>query len=152
VRAYDELIKYSEEYTAATGDSPSATKPLDRAAEITYLVLRLSKGDVRLRLGALARKLGVGSRVLSRRFHELYGATPKDCQIRFRVEWASDAIRTSADRKIATIAADCGYSDIADFNHVFRKFTGVSPKQYREMCRKADDTTKLADRRHELWR
>jgi AraC-like DNA-binding protein len=152
LRAYDELIQYSKEYAAATGSSPSATKLLDRAAEITYLVLRFSKGDVRLRLGTLARKLGVGSRNLSKRFHELYGATPKNCQIRLRIEWATNAIRTSPDRKIGTIAADCGYSDIADFNHAFRKYMGVSPNQYREMCRRANDPTKLADHRHELLR
>jgi AraC-like DNA-binding protein len=147
LRAYDELIRYSKEYAAATGGSPPEAEPLNRAAEIAYLVLRLSKGDVRLRLEMLASKLGVQSRILSKRFHELYGATPKEYQIRIRIEWACDAIRTSPDRKIGSIAADSGYSDIADFNHVFRKYTGVSPKQYQVECRRVHDPARLADSR-----
>jgi AraC-like DNA-binding protein len=145
LRAYDELIRYSKEYLGATGSSPPSTEPVDYAAEIAYLVLRISKGDVRLRLGTLTRKLGVGSRALSERFHRLYGATLKDSQIRIRLEWACDTIRTFPDRKIASIAADSGYSDIADFNHAFRKYTGVSPRQYQENCRKVRHETKLSD-------
>ena len=145
MRAYDELIRYSKEYLEATGSSPSSAGPVNHAAEIAYVVLRISKGDVRLRLGTLTRKLGVGPRALGERFRQLYGATPKDCQVRLRIEWACNTIRTFPDRKIASIAADSGYSDVADFNHAFRKFTGVSPRQYQESCRKARDETKLSD-------
>ena len=143
LRAYDELIRYSGEYLSAADGPDSATKPLDRVAEIAYLVLRISKGDVRLRLGTLASKLGVGSRVLGDRFRQLYGSTLKDCQIRIRIEWACHTIRTFPDRKISSVAADGGYSDIADFNHVFRKYTGVSPRQYQVDCQRSDDATKF---------
>ena len=143
--AYDELIRYSREYLEMTNASRSTERPVDRIAEITYLVLRLSKGNVRLRLGALARKLGIGSRVLTKRFRQLYGTTPKESQIRIRVEWACDAIQTFPDRKIGSIAADSGYSDVADFNHVFRKYTGMSPKQYQKDCRAARDRAHLAE-------
>jgi AraC-like DNA-binding protein len=54
-------------------------------------------------------------------------------------------MQTSPDRKIASIAADSGYSDIADFNHVFRKYTGVSPRQFQEDCRRTRDSTKASD-------
>ena len=145
MRAYDELIRYSREYMDAAGSSQSAAEPAERAAEIAYVVLRISKGDVRLRLGTLARKLGIAPRILADRFRQLYGATPKDSQIRVRIEWACHAMRTSPDRKVASIAAENGYSDIADFNHAFRKYMGVSPTQYREDCRSERDRINLPD-------
>jgi transcriptional regulator GlxA family with amidase domain len=145
LRAYDELIRYSREYLAKASPFRSAPEPADLAAEIAYVVLRLSKGDVRLRLGTLARKLGVGQRFLGARFRQLYGSTMKDCQIRLRIEWACQTMRTFPDRKIGSVAADAGYSDIADFNHAFRKYTGVSPKQYQEEHQRAHDPTTLAD-------
>jgi transcriptional regulator GlxA family with amidase domain len=40
------------------------------------------------------------------------------------------------DRKIESIAAEAGYSDISDFNHFFHKQTGISPSRYREERRK----------------
>jgi AraC family transcriptional regulator len=130
--AYEELIRYSREYLATADGSHATAEPADRAAEIAYVVLRISKGDVRLRLGTLARRLGVGSRVLANRFRRLYGATLKDYQIRLRMEWACSTIRAFPDRKIASIAAESGYNDIADFNHAFRKFMGISPRRYQK--------------------
>jgi AraC-like DNA-binding protein len=132
LHAYEELIRYSREYLTTANGSHSTTEPGDRAAEVAYVVLRISKGDVRLRLGTLARRLGVASRVLANRFRRLYGATLKDYQIRLRIEWVCHTIRAFPDRKIASIAAESGYNDIADFNHAFRKYTGVSPRQYQE--------------------
>jgi AraC-like DNA-binding protein len=143
LHAYDELIRYSREYLVAAGGSQLAPEPADRAAEIAYVVLRISKGDVRIRLATLAGKLRIELRVLSERFRQLYGTTMKDCQIRLRIEWACHAIRTFPYRKISSIAADSGYSDIADFNHVFRKYTGVSPRQYQQDWRKSQDATSL---------
>jgi transcriptional regulator GlxA family with amidase domain len=143
--AYDELIRYSREYLKAANGSHAALEPVDHAAEIAYLVLRISKGDVRLRLGTLAHRLNVEPRTLGERFRRLYGATPKDCQIRLRIEWACSTIRTFPDRKIGSIAAESGYSDIADFNHVFRKYVGISPRQYQEECQRAADQAELTD-------
>ncbi|HZP04578.1 MAG TPA: helix-turn-helix transcriptional regulator [Terracidiphilus sp.] len=140
MHAYDELIRYSSEYLDATNGSRAATDPAHRAAEIAYLVLRISKGDVRLRLGTLARKLGIASRALGAHFRELYGTTLKDSQIHLRIKWARHLMHIHPERKITSIAAESGYSDVADFNHVFRKYTGMSPRQYRDDCRKAQES------------
>lgn len=145
LHAYDELIRYSREYIDTAGSSQSSTESADRAAEIAYVVLRISKGDVRLRLGTLARKLGIAPRVLADRFRRHYGTTPKDSQIRLRIEWACDAIRSFPDRKIDSVAAESGYSDVADFNHTFRKYTGMSPRQFQEDCRSERDHIDLPD-------
>jgi transcriptional regulator GlxA family with amidase domain len=133
--AYDQLIKFATEYGNACGFSSSAQRA-ERAAEITYLVNRLSKGDVRLRLRTLARTLGVEPKVLGDGFPKLYHTTPKTYQIRVRIEWACNAISMQTARKLESIAAETGYSDVADFNHFLRKHIGMSPRQYQQQCLK----------------
>lgn len=36
------------------------------------------------------------------------------------------------EHAIASIAAQCGYADVAGFSHFFRRHTGKSPRQYRQ--------------------
>jgi len=148
VQVYDELIRYSCEHAKTFNSPPSITEGGDKAAEVAYFVLRISKGDVRLRLGVLARKLGLKHRSLVERFRKLYGTTPKDCQIRLRIEWVCHAIRTYPDRKLSSIAADAGYNDTADFNHVFRKYTGLSPREYQRNHRRAENSSDLSTVTH----
>jgi transcriptional regulator GlxA family with amidase domain len=133
---YDQLIRYVREYGNASGFGSLATERACRAAEILYLIIRIAKGDVRLRLRTLAGKLGAEPRVLGDCFRKLYGTTPKTYQIRVRIEWACHAISSQPRRKLESIAADAGYADMADFNHIFRKRTGMSPRQYQTYCLK----------------
>jgi hypothetical protein len=61
-QAYDPPIKYAAICFSGTGfvsrDHPQA----DRAAEIARIVIQVLKGDVRLRVTALAGKLGIEGR------------------------------------------------------------------------------------------
>jgi AraC-like DNA-binding protein len=148
VQVYDDLIKYSCEYAKTFNSAPTITEHGDKAAEVAYFVLRISKGDVRLRLGILARKLGLKHRSLVERFRKLYGTTPKDCQIRLRIDWVCNAIRTYPDRKLSSIAADAGYNDTADFNHVFRKYTGVCPREYQRRHRHVENSSDISTAVH----
>jgi AraC-like DNA-binding protein len=129
---YDALIRFATEYADRIGGfASSRDEPIVRAAETMQLVLRLSKGDVRLRLGKLARRLGVAPRTVSTAFRKLYGTLPKDFQLKVRVEWICDTIAQNPDRKIDSIAAEAGYNDLSDFTHLFRKHKGMSPSEYR---------------------
>jgi transcriptional regulator GlxA family with amidase domain len=128
---YDQLIKYATNYANTAGFSSPAAQRVGRAAEITHLIIRLVKGDVRLRFGTMARKLRVNPRVLRDSFRRLYGPTPKTYQIQVRIEWVRNAIASQPDRKLESIAADVGYSDFADFTHFFYRQTGSSPRQYQ---------------------
>ncbi len=130
--AYDQLILFAKNYSIRTNAAPNPDRSEgEKAAEFVQIIFRMTKGDVRVRLGALADKLGVTRRRLSTSFQRLYGSHPKEYQLNIRIEWVCNAISHDPSRKIESIAAEVGYTDLADFNHIFRKRVGASPQAYQ---------------------
>ncbi len=81
-------------------------------------------------LAATARDAGLSPRLLSDRFRQSVGLTPKRylrlqrfhrvikvTQTRERIDWAG-------------VALDCGYSDQAHLSHEFREFSGLTPTAF----------------------
>ncbi len=54
---------------------------------------------------------------------------------RFRVQRAAELL-SSTDRKIADIAAECGFQDASYFNRAFREIRGMTPGEYRQLVGK----------------
>lgn len=52
------------------------------------------------------------------------------CQV--RMESAKQMLRTNLNLKIYEIALNVGYPEVVSFNRNFKKYTGVSPKEYWE--------------------
>ena len=48
-----------------------------------------------------------------------------------RLEKAKEYLSLT-NEKIIDIAGKCGYNEVYYFSHSFKKYTGVSPKKYRE--------------------
>jgi methylphosphotriester-DNA--protein-cysteine methyltransferase len=133
---YDQLIEHAVQYNEACEPSSPESPKADRAAKVAYTVLRHSKGNVQLRLSTLADKLGIDIRTLREVFRKLYRVAPKTYQVRIRTHWACHALRSEPERKIESIAADLGYRDIADFNHLIHRHTGLSPREYQKLHHK----------------
>jgi two-component system response regulator YesN len=51
--------------------------------------------------------------------------------IQVRMETAIKMLNTTSE-KIINIAEACGYNEVYYFSHSFKKYTGISPKKYRE--------------------
>jgi AraC-like DNA-binding protein len=50
----------------------------------------------------------------------------------YRIKAIKEAIKTSdLDMKIASFAIDYGFNSISSFNTAFKKFTNLTPSQYR---------------------
>lgn len=68
------------------------------------------------------------------RFHVLFkretGQTPVDYLQRLRVARAQEALTRSA-RRITDVALDCGFSSSQYFAHCFKKYTGMTPREFR---------------------
>ncbi len=96
-----------------------------RAIEIAQTTPQLSPS-----VKDIARQLEVSEFFLSRIFHQEYGETLIHHLSVMRINIAQNLLRTT-DEPIATVARQAGFSSGESFSHIFRKHTGMSPRQFR---------------------
>jgi AraC family L-rhamnose operon transcriptional activator RhaR len=81
-------------------------------------------------LKSMAELLGIGERQFQRVFKSYTGMAFVDYQQQLRIQEANRLIRTT-NRKISDIANTVGYQDMKFFNRIYKKKTGVTPREYR---------------------
>lgn len=84
-----------------------------------------------LRVGDLAREVGVHRVHLGRSFQARYGISIGDYHRRLRIQWAAEQLADPAT-PLALIALRAGFADHGHFTRVFRKLMGMTPSAYRE--------------------
>lgn len=83
-----------------------------------------------LSLSALAKLLNVNSSYLSALFKKELGSTLTEYVSKRRVTYAKFLLETN-NLQIQTIAQHCGIPDVNYFTRTFKRYTGVTPKEYR---------------------
>jgi transcriptional regulator GlxA family with amidase domain len=78
----------------------------------------------------LSSKFNVGRRNFDRRFIKATGNTPIEYSQRVKIELAKKAFETNR-KTVNEVMYDVGYSDVKAFREVFRKYTGMSPLEYK---------------------
>lgn len=78
----------------------------------------------------LARLAGMSPRYFCRFFYAFIHRTPIDYLNYYRVERAC-LLLASSDLTVTEAAYRCGFNDSSYFGKVFRKYKGISPKQYQ---------------------
>ncbi|MDM8522766.1 GlxA family transcriptional regulator [Desulfococcaceae bacterium HSG8] len=78
----------------------------------------------------LAGKAGISPRHFNRRFKKATGETPLAYLQLLRIENAKRKLETTRDN-ISDITWNVGYEDIHSFRRLFKKYTGLSPREYR---------------------
>lgn len=79
----------------------------------------------------IASVAGLGARNFKRRFANATGDTPLLYLQRLRVEAAKKYLETSTDG-VDEITYRVGYEDGPSFRKLFKKMTGLSPREYRK--------------------
>lgn len=92
--------------------------------------LLVDKAFSPLPVGGVARQLGWHSSVLSRRFSQAYGITPRNYCQRLRIH--TSVMRLFTGVAITRVAFDVGFGDLSQFYRQFRRVTGETPGRYRE--------------------
>ena len=78
----------------------------------------------------LSEQLKLSPSYLSQIFKQETGTTINQFIISFRMDMACSLLLKS-DRKVADIAQSCGFLDQNYFTKIFKKYTGLTPSDYR---------------------
>ena len=78
----------------------------------------------------LAEQVGLGSRTFKRRFKSATTENPINYLQRIRVEQAKSKLEKTTE-PINNIIWSVGYEDVSSFRQLFKRFTGLTPKDYR---------------------
>jgi len=107
--------------------SPAYRDDMDR------LVEDLHSGMERPWTNALmAERLNISEDHFIRLFKEQYGMTPNRYVQKIRHHEAKRCLRET-DMKIEWIGRKVGYEDLHHFSHAFKRWNGISPREYRKM-------------------
>jgi len=79
----------------------------------------------------VAAKVGLTSRTFKRRFKQATNENPINYVQRLRVEHVKDRLEKTTE-SINKIVWSVGYEDIGSFRQLFKRFTGLTPKEYRQ--------------------
>lgn len=78
----------------------------------------------------LAHEIRLSASYFGRAFRVTYGTTPRQWLIDRRVERARDLLQAT-NKPIGEVAAELGYTGAPQLARIFRRHTGLSPRNYR---------------------
>lgn len=87
-------------------------------------------GDAMLTVTRMAREAGLSTSRFKARFKDEVGMSPADYFMRTKVDRAKSMLSESSG-SVTQIALELGFSSSQYFSTVFRRYTGVSPTEYR---------------------
>lgn len=131
-QTYDELtgwfVKKMEDASShiAMKQQEKTNSVVEKAKE--YIVEHFSKD---LSLEEMAKELGISPYYLSKLFKESEGVNYIDYLTGLRIKYAKEQLNNS-DKSIKEICHESGYGDPNYFSRIFKKWTGVTPTEYRE--------------------
>lgn len=99
-----------------------------RALRLALTYIEQHLGDP-FTLEDLARAVGVSRFHFARLFRVSTGESPMEFLLRSRIERAKQILMTS-DRRMSEIAATLGFCDQSHFSRSFRRYAGVTPRQF----------------------
>lgn len=87
--------------------------------------------NVNITLNELADLAGMNAKYFCRFFRSMIHQTPIDYVNMYRIEKAAQMLH-STELPVIDICMECGFNDCSNFIKVFRKYKGMTPKQYRK--------------------
>lgn len=120
-----DMFSFYTRQVASIEKGKVCSKPVLRCMDYIYYHL-----NEKIRLSDLAQHVGLNTSYLSELFKKETGLTLSDYILQRRIEAASNMLRYS-DYTFVEISSTLAYSTQSHFIHVFKKATGMTPRQYR---------------------
>lgn len=83
-----------------------------------------------LTLEGLAAVAGMNPRYFCRFFRSVTQQTPMDYVAYYRIEQAANMLMTT-ELSVTEVGLECGFCDTSHFVKIFKKYKGITPKQFR---------------------
>jgi len=87
-----------------------------------------------LTLQNFSQQTGIKSKYISQTINQLKGMSFSEYILQFRLEKVKVELVDSKNKHITIygIAQDCGFNSNSRFSHLFKKYTGLTPKQFQQ--------------------
>ena len=85
----------------------------------------------KIKINELADYVGVNRSYLASSFKKITGYSPKEYLLYLRIEKAK-LLLEKTDMPVNAVANSVGYTDQLAFSRIFKEYTGISPKAFRE--------------------
>ena len=105
--------------------------PDNRRNDLSYRIIEIIAENYgnNITLHKIAEDLGYDYHYLSRYFHTAFRMNFTTFINQYRYDYAKYLL-THTDKSITEIAMQSGFQSIRNFNYVFKKYTGLSPREY----------------------
>lgn len=111
---------------------PTARRDIRRIQQLKRVLSLIRKEYASpLTLEELAEASGMSPKYFCRFFNSMTGKTPIDYLNYYRVECAADHLLYS-EESVTDIALSCGFNDLSYFVKTFKRYKGLTPKQFRK--------------------
>ena len=110
-------------------DDVKMKSPDDQLLERVMKVINKNIGNSDLSVDAIADEVGISRVHLHRKMKELTGQTPHDFIRNIRLKQAANLL-ASRNMNITEVMYACGFNNAASFSTIFKKFYGMSPREY----------------------
>jgi signal transduction histidine kinase/ligand-binding sensor domain-containing protein/DNA-binding response OmpR family regulator len=110
-------------------DDVKMKSPDDQLLERVMKVINKNIGNSDLSVDAIADEVGISRVHLHRKMKELTGQTPHDFIRNIRLKQAANLL-ASRNMNITEVMYACGFNNAASFSTIFKKFYGMSPREF----------------------
>ena len=128
VRLYELLI-----YTAILSEDEENLSTPEEQRLLPAVELIRQRYTEKLTNKQLAESAGISEMHLLRLFKTVFRKTPGEYLTEYRMERAKSKLLRHPNRSVRQIAKEVGYADAAAFAEVFKKYSGYTPNDYRNI-------------------
>ena len=125
--ALSAALKMTDPQQASLSPTDSSRKVTQVKPVLEYIEAHFAE---EISLDDLSSAVGMSSKYFCRFFHSITHQTPMDYVNSYRIEQAA-LLLASTDIPVTQVGLECGFHDSSYFTKVFRRYKGVTPRQYR---------------------
>ncbi|WP_217558629.1 AraC family transcriptional regulator [Paenibacillus sp. GbtcB18] len=102
---------------------------------LSILLKIVSQPEAYFSLSDLAEELHMNPTYVSNRFKEMFGKSPILLHREIKIEKAKSLLNIQ-EMNMTEISTSLGFNDVQTFTRLFKKYTGISPSQYKGLFNK----------------